>query len=85
MHHILTHARQIKQDNAGRDCQDLLRMYRKEHRLTDDDETDDHAVPTFWMVQDGTRVFDFGPRQIKMVVRCRYGICFLRLYIRGAG
>lgn len=53
-----------------------LNGYKTKKKLSDE-EFEDFAVPTFGFDKTGTRVFDFGARQIKLVVRGRDDISFL--------
>lgn len=53
-----------------------INAYRKQHHVNHE-QFESHAVPTFGLAADGSYLFDFGTRQVKMIVEGRDSICFV--------
>lgn len=75
-HDLLWQTKHLQDDSLRSYAKTTLDGYKTENKL-DDDEFADLAVPTFDMERSGARIFDFGTRQIKMVVRGRHDISFV--------
>lgn len=74
-HDLFWQTLHLQDDNLRRYAVEILKAYKSEHDL-DDDEFEDTAVPAFDLERGGTRLFDFGTRQIKLIVRGRHDIEF---------
>ena len=75
-HDLLWQSQHLQDFGLRTYAKTILEAYKKEHEL-DDAEFEDAAVPTFDLERGGTRLFDFGTRQLKLMVRGRHDIGFM--------
>ncbi len=75
-HDLLWQSEHLQDDTLRKHARTLVEQYRKKKKLNTD-EYEDLAVPEFELDKSGARIFDFGPRQIKMIVKGRHDIVFM--------
>ena len=75
-HDLLWQADHLQDDTLRKHAKDLLAKYKKKNKLSDE-EFQDLAVPEFGLDKSGAKIFDFGTRQLKMIVKGRHDICFI--------
>lgn len=74
-HDLLWQSQHLQDESLKLYAKKLLDTYMEENKL-DREEFEDLAVPTFDLERGGTRVFDFGTRQLQLVVQGRHDIHF---------
>lgn len=74
-HDLMWQMEHLQDESLRKHAESMLKKYKEENDL-DEEEFADTAVPTFGLERGGKRRFDFGTRQIDLIVQGRHDIRF---------